>query len=84
MGSDHDCGRLRFSFIVVWDSNTASFVVHGGNPQEVVFKVDYAVPSIHREFGSVFLGETNIALAVVSAGWAKVRGNRRHIEKKAL
>lgn len=41
--------------------------------QEVVFKVDYAVPSIHREFGSVFLGSTNLALDVVAAGWAKVR-----------
>lgn len=40
--------------------------------QEVVFKVDYAVPSIHREFGSVFMGSTNMALDVVAAGWAKV------------
>ncbi|CAI5514726.1 unnamed protein product [Closterium sp. Naga37s-1] len=41
--------------------------------QEVVFKVDYAVPSIHREFGNVFMGDTNIALAIVQAGWARVR-----------
>ncbi|KAJ7569603.1 hypothetical protein O6H91_01G085700 [Diphasiastrum complanatum] len=41
--------------------------------KEVVFKVDYIVPSINREFGSVFMGETNIALSVVSEGWAKVR-----------
>ncbi|CAI5976211.1 unnamed protein product [Closterium sp. NIES-64] len=41
--------------------------------QEVVFKVDYAVPSIHREFGNVFIGDTNIALAIVQAGWARVR-----------
>ena len=40
--------------------------------QEVTFKVDYAVPSIGREFGSVFLGEKNVALLVVSEGWAKV------------
>ncbi|KAG6746266.1 hypothetical protein POTOM_050800 [Populus tomentosa] len=41
--------------------------------KEVTFKVDYAVPSIGREFGSVFLGEKNVALLVVSEGWAKVR-----------
>jgi hypothetical protein len=40
--------------------------------QEVTFKVDYAVPSIGREFGSVFLGGKNVALLVVSEGWAKV------------
>lgn len=40
--------------------------------QEVTFKVDYAVPSIGREFGSVFLGDKNVALLVVSEGWAKV------------
>eukprot|EP00897_Mesotaenium_endlicherianum_P003964 jgi/Mesen1/3596/ME000020S03125 len=41
--------------------------------KEVTFKVDYVVPSINREFGSVFLGDTNLAIAVVSEGWAKVR-----------
>ena len=41
--------------------------------QEVTFKVDYAVPSIGREFGSVFLGEKNVALLVVAEGWAKVK-----------
>ncbi|KAI4384672.1 hypothetical protein MLD38_002791 [Melastoma candidum] len=41
--------------------------------KEVTFKVDYAVPSIGREFGSVFLGDKNVALLVVSEGWAKVR-----------
>ncbi|KAG6747300.1 hypothetical protein POTOM_049698 [Populus tomentosa] len=41
--------------------------------KEVTFKVDYAVPSIGREFGSVFLGEKNVAVLVVSEGWAKVR-----------
>eukprot|EP00899_Mesostigma_viride_P011044 jgi/Mesvir1/19941/Mv13205-RA.1 len=39
----------------------------------VKFCVDYAVPSINREFGSVFLDETNLALDVVEKGWAKVR-----------
>lgn len=34
--------------------------------------MDYTVPSIGREFGSVFLGDENVALLVVSEGWAKV------------
>ncbi|KAF5186290.1 Ribonuclease [Thalictrum thalictroides] len=41
--------------------------------KEVTFRVDYTVPSIGREFGSVFLGDKNVALLVVSEGWAKVR-----------
>ncbi|KAL5564736.1 hypothetical protein UlMin_027900 [Ulmus minor] len=41
--------------------------------KEVTFRVDYAVPSIGREFGSVFLGDKNVAMLVVSEGWAKVR-----------
>ncbi|KAJ4847923.1 Translin-1 [Turnera subulata] len=41
--------------------------------KEVTFKVDYSVPSIGREFGSVFLGDKNIAMLVVAEGWAKVR-----------
>lgn len=34
--------------------------------------MDYTVPSIGREFGSVFLGDKNVALMVVADGWAKV------------
>ncbi|XWS60174.1 hypothetical protein CRYUN_Cryun07bG0012700 [Craigia yunnanensis] len=42
--------------------------------KEVTFRVEYAVPSIGREFGSVYLGgDKNVAMLVVSAGWAKVR-----------
>ncbi|GMY15245.1 ribonuclease TUDOR 1 [Fagus crenata] len=41
--------------------------------KEVAFRVDYTVPSIGREFGSVFIGEKNVGLLVVSEGWAKVR-----------
>ncbi|GMN62202.1 hypothetical protein TIFTF001_031286 [Ficus carica] len=41
--------------------------------KEVTFRVDYTVPSIGREFGSVFLGNENVAMQVVSEGWAKVR-----------
>jgi hypothetical protein len=39
-----------------------------------VFKVDYVVEQIgNREFGSIFLGQENLALTIVSNGWAKVR-----------
>ncbi|PIN03159.1 Transcriptional coactivator p100 [Handroanthus impetiginosus] len=41
--------------------------------KEVTFRVDYTVPAINREFGSVFLGDKNVALLVVAGGWAKVR-----------
>ncbi len=41
--------------------------------QPVVFKVDYAVEQLgNKEFGSVFLGTTNVAEALVAAGLAKV------------
>ncbi|CAL0327720.1 unnamed protein product [Lupinus luteus] len=41
--------------------------------KEVTFKVDYNVPAINRDFGTVFVGDKNVALLVVSHGWAKVR-----------
>ncbi|CAA3011936.1 staphylococcal nuclease domain-containing 1-like [Olea europaea subsp. europaea] len=43
--------------------------------KDVKFKVDYTVPSIGREFGSVAFtsDDTNISFLVVAAGWAKVR-----------
>ncbi|XP_014509090.1 ribonuclease TUDOR 1 [Vigna radiata var. radiata] len=41
--------------------------------KEVAFRVDYTVPSISRDFGTVFIGDKNVAVLVVSAGWAKVR-----------
>jgi len=40
--------------------------------QEVAFRVDYTVPAISRDFGTVFIGDKNVAVLVVSAGWAKV------------
>lgn len=54
--------------------------------QSVVFRVDYVVEQLgNREFGSVFLNEKeNVAMAVVSNGWAKVStgcfltGKNRH------
>ncbi|GAB4848598.1 Translin-1 [Ancistrocladus abbreviatus] len=41
--------------------------------KEVTFKVDYTVPSIGREFGTVYLGNANVGHLVLSHGWAKVR-----------
>ena len=43
--------------------------------QACTFKVDYILENIPgREFGSVFIGSSeNVALTVVSKGWAKVR-----------
>lgn len=44
-----------------------------------VFRVDYKIDAANgREFGSVFLGEENVALSSVRNGFAKVReGGRR-------
>ena len=41
--------------------------------RQVKFRIDYAVPSIGREFGQVYLGEENVGLSVVTSGWAKCR-----------
>lgn len=42
-----------------------------------MFCKDYTVDALPgREFGSVFLGPENVAVAVVSAGWAKVLHER--------
>ncbi|ONK58667.1 uncharacterized protein A4U43_C09F15430 [Asparagus officinalis] len=41
--------------------------------KDVTFKVDYTLPSIGREFGSVFLGDQNVTKLIVEEGWAKVR-----------
>jgi staphylococcal nuclease domain-containing protein 1 len=43
-----------------------------GMLQEVTFRVDYTAPNIGREFGTVYLGDKNVAYSVVSAGWARV------------
>lgn len=41
--------------------------------KEVTFRVDYTVSSIGREFATVFVGDKNVGILVVSQGWAKVR-----------
>ncbi|KAF7833594.1 ribonuclease TUDOR 1-like [Senna tora] len=41
--------------------------------KEVTFRVDYNVASINRDFGTVFLGNKNVAMLVAGGGWAKVR-----------
>jgi staphylococcal nuclease domain-containing protein 1 len=41
--------------------------------QPCTFRVDYTLPTAPGlEFGTVFIGNENLALLVVSAGWAKV------------
>uniref|UniRef100_A0A061S7B9 Staphylococcal nuclease domain-containing protein 1 n=1 Tax=Tetraselmis sp. GSL018 TaxID=582737 RepID=A0A061S7B9_9CHLO len=49
--------------------------------QPCVFRIDYKVEGIAREFGSVFIGQSNppenVAFSVVAAGWAKVRGGHQ-------
>jgi len=43
----------------------------------VVFKIDYAVESIGREFGTVFVNEKeNAAYAQIAGGWARVKETR--------
>ncbi|XP_047316902.1 ribonuclease TUDOR 1 [Impatiens glandulifera] len=44
--------------------------------KEITFKVDYSVPSIGRDFASVFIGDKNVASAVVAEGWASVKEQR--------
>ncbi|XP_059291594.1 ribonuclease TUDOR 1 [Lycium ferocissimum] len=41
--------------------------------KEVTFKVEYTVPTVGREYGTVFLGDKNVSMLVVAAGWARVR-----------
>lgn len=40
--------------------------------QEVGFQIDYTLPRKGLEFGTVFLGDKNVACWVVAQGWAKV------------
>ncbi|KAG8070849.1 hypothetical protein GUJ93_ZPchr0006g46436 [Zizania palustris] len=41
--------------------------------KEVTFRVDYTAPNVGREFGTVYLGEKNVAYSVITAGWARVK-----------
>ncbi|CAH8353909.1 unnamed protein product [Eruca vesicaria subsp. sativa] len=50
--------------------------------KEVTFKVDYKVEAIGREFGSVYLGNENLAKLVVQNGWAKVRESGQQNQDK--
>nr|XP_020182409.3 ribonuclease TUDOR 2-like [Aegilops tauschii subsp. strangulata] len=40
--------------------------------KEVTFRVDYTAPNIGRVFGTVYLGDKNVAYLVVAAGWERV------------
>jgi hypothetical protein len=41
--------------------------------QEVTFRVDYTAPNVGREFGTVYLGDKNVAYSIIAAGWARVK-----------
>ncbi|KAG8058870.1 hypothetical protein GUJ93_ZPchr0002g25384 [Zizania palustris] len=41
--------------------------------KEVTFRVDYTAPNVGREFGTVYLGDKNVAYSVITAGWARVK-----------
>ncbi|KAF9104700.1 hypothetical protein BGX27_009982 [Mortierella sp. AM989] len=41
--------------------------------KEVMFRVDYTVPSTGREYGALYLNQENIAHMLVREGWADVR-----------
>ncbi|KAG8081814.1 hypothetical protein GUJ93_ZPchr0014g46995 [Zizania palustris] len=41
--------------------------------QDVTFRVEYSHPSSGREFGSIYIGEKNVAFLIVAAGFAKVK-----------
>ncbi|KAG0287631.1 hypothetical protein BGZ96_008470 [Linnemannia gamsii] len=41
--------------------------------KEVMFRVDYTVPSTGREYGAIFLNQENVAHTLVREGWADVR-----------
>jgi staphylococcal nuclease domain-containing protein 1 len=41
--------------------------------KEVTFRVDYTAPNVGREFGTVYLGDKNVAYSIIAAGWARVK-----------
>ncbi|KAF9914354.1 hypothetical protein BX616_008467 [Lobosporangium transversale] len=41
--------------------------------KEVMFRVDYTVPSTGREYGSIYLNQENVAFTLVREGWATIR-----------
>ncbi|KAF9415074.1 hypothetical protein BGZ94_000197 [Podila epigama] len=41
--------------------------------KEVMFRVDYTVPTTGREYGAIYLNQENIAHTLVREGWADVR-----------
>jgi staphylococcal nuclease domain-containing protein 1 len=47
--------------------------------KEVLFRVDYSIPTTGREYGTVLVGNENINATqmVVKEGWAKVREDGR-------
>jgi staphylococcal nuclease domain-containing protein 1 len=47
----------------------------------VTFKVDYSVPAIKRDFGTVYFNGESVLKTVVAAGWARVKEARDPKEK---
>lgn len=47
----------------------------------VTFKVDYSVPAIKRDFGTVYFNGESVLKTVVAAGWASVKEARDPKEK---
>jgi staphylococcal nuclease domain-containing protein 1 len=49
--------------------------------KEVIFRVDYNIPTTGREYGTIFFGNENgtqnVTQMVVKEGWAKVREDGR-------
>ncbi|PWS22248.1 hypothetical protein DKP78_19375, partial [Enterococcus faecium] len=39
--------------------------------KEVTFRVDYTAQNVGREFGTVYLGENNVAYTRIAEGWAR-------------
>ncbi|KAK1357042.1 TNase-like domain-containing protein [Heracleum sosnowskyi] len=59
-----------------WASQSREFLRNICIRKEVKFQVDYTLPNRGLEFGSVFLGDKNVAFYVVAHGWAKLKTER--------
>lgn len=84
---DDDIWRRPFTFLISlfilyvyitiiiqpWGWQSREFLRKLAVGYPVTFKVDYTVPAINREFGTIMLNGESIARTVVSEGWARVR-----------
>eukprot|EP00951_Prasinocladus_malaysianus_P011260 scaffold83138_cov30-Prasinocladus_malaysianus.AAC.1 len=76
----HRCLTKAGSCLLSVSSNQA-FHKLGMLAQPCVFRIDYTLEGVAREFGSVFIGTSNppenLAVSIVEAGWARVRGGQQ-------